>query len=65
MHGFITGGAPERARNFRGAPWPFRIPACPSHLIQHEMLHTSDIGFARQHLFLTAELSVEQSLCQI
>ena len=44
MHGFITGGAVERARNFRGATRPVLVPACPSHLIQHEMLHTSGMA---------------------
>jgi hypothetical protein len=46
MHGFITGVAVERARNFLGATRPVLVPACPSHLIQHEMLHTSDMCFA-------------------
>ena len=56
MHGFITGVAVERARNFLDATRPVLVPACPSHLIQHEMLHTSDMCFAYNSIYSFAVL---------
>ena len=38
MHGFITGVLPTRSQfPWRAAACP--RPACPSHVIQHDMLH--------------------------